>query len=270
MLCKREPDQIDAIVDAFGKTKLDELQKESLQKRYKFLLQGYQGRAHRYNYAYHGLRITVTIGSLIVPALLSVQNTGPLSDEIYWFVWVLSLFVTISNGILTLLKVDKKYFTLNTTYQLLLSEGWQFIELSGRFSGFYTPGQDATHVNQYKFFCHFLEKVRMKQVEDEYYKAPDQSQQTTTHPTDSLVPPTPQKGPATLKSQPDVNAGATTIRRQNSAPAGFGTKETQSSPSSEANKTSSGTATGASGTASASAPVLPAIAESDREGWNSE
>lgn len=267
MLCRSGPDQIDAIVNAFGNTTLNELQKESLQKRYKFLLQGYKGRAHRYNYAYHGLRITVTIGSLIVPALLSVQNTGPLSEQIYWFVWVLSLLVTISNGISTLLKVDKKYFTLNTTYQLLLSEGWQFIELSGRFSGFYTPGQDATHMNQYKFFCHFLEKVRMKQVEDEYYKAPDQGQQAATHPTDSLVPPTPQKGLALLKSQPDVNAGATTIRRQNSAPAGFNNKEAQSSAASEGitiTVSAAGTATGAS------APFLPPIAESDREGWNSE
>lgn len=269
MLCRPGPDQIDAIVNAFGKTKLDELQKDSLQKRYKFLLQGYKGRAHRYNYAYHGLRITVTIGSLIVPALLSVQNTGPLSEQIYWFVWVLSLLVTISNGISTLLKVDKKYFTLNTTYQLLLSEGWQFIELSGRFSGFYTPGQDATHINQYKFFCHFLEKVRMKQVEDEYYKAPDQGQQATTHPTDSLVPPTPQKGLAPLKSQPDVNASATTIRRQHSAPAGFN-KEAQSSAASEASTTSVTAFGTASAAASAAAPVLPAIAESDREGWNSE
>ena len=238
---------------------MSKLQKESLSQRYKFLLHGYRGRACRYSYAYHGLRVMITIGSLIVPALLSVQYTGvgPSADEVYWIVWTLSLLVTISNGIVTLLKVDKKYFSLNTTYQLLLSEGWQFIELSGRFSGFFTPGQEPTHENQYKYFCHFIEKVRMKQVEDEYYKAPEQGHHgsSTTSGTgtasDSVVPPTPQKD--VLKSQGHVNAsssaqddaravGAARIRRQNTAPSALG----------------------------AAAPILPAITESAGESGGAE
>jgi len=115
-----------------------------------------------------------------------------ISSEVYWFVWVLSLFVTISNGIMTLLKVDKKYFTLNTTYQHLLSEGWQFVHLSGKYSGFYTPTVEASHQNQFVYFCNMIEKVRMRQVEEEYYKI-DQAHGQNGHGTshDQLVPPTP-------------------------------------------------------------------------------
>jgi hypothetical protein len=53
----------------------------------------------------------------------------------------------------------------------LRSEGWQFLELSGRFSGFYTPKEKATHANQFLYFCHAIEKLKMKQVEEEYYKS---------------------------------------------------------------------------------------------------
>jgi hypothetical protein len=112
----------------------------------------------------------------------------------------LSLFVTISNGVMALLKVDKKYFVLNTTYQHLLSEGWQFIHLSGKYSGFYTPSAAASHENQFIYFCNMVEKIRMKQVEEEYYKI----DQAHSHGSGSgqsqeqLVPPTPAK--ASIKS----------------------------------------------------------------------
>jgi hypothetical protein len=101
---------------------------------------------------------------------------------------------------MALLKVDKKYFVLNTTYEHLLSEGWQFIHLSGKYSGFYTPSATASHQNQFIYFCNMVEKIRMKQVEEEYYKI----DQAHSHGSgggqgqDQLVPPTPAK--ASIKS----------------------------------------------------------------------
>jgi hypothetical protein len=176
-----------------------------LSSRFVSLLEEYQGRSRRYSCAFNALRIIITVGSLIVPALLSVQyavgNVGStntsISSEVYWVVWNLSLFVTISNGVMSLLKVDKKYFTLNTTYQHLLSEGWQFVHLSGKYSGFYTPGTSASHHNQFVFFCNMIEKIRMKQVEEEYYKI-DQAAHTqggghgpALGAQEQLIPPTP-------------------------------------------------------------------------------
>ena len=52
-----------------------------------------------------------------------------------------------------------------------MSEGWQYVGLTGRYSGILTHNtQEPTHENQYKYFCHYVEKIKLKQVEDEYYK----------------------------------------------------------------------------------------------------
>jgi hypothetical protein len=92
---------------------------------------------------------------------------------IYWITWVISLLVTTCNGIITLFKVDKKYYFLHTTCERLRSEGWQYFELTGRYSGQLTPYDIPSHVNQFVFFTHAVEKIKMRQIEEEYYKQED-------------------------------------------------------------------------------------------------
>ncbi len=178
---------IEAIEKSLFKTKLKPEQRDSLLDRFITLLHDYNQRKQRYSWSFHTLRIIVTVGSLIVPAVLSVQYTSGnvtaesanLSAEVYWIVWTLSLFVTISNGIMTLLKMDKKYHSLHTTFEQLVSEAWQFVQLSGKYGGSFTPDDDPTHENQLPFFCYYIEKVRMKHVEDEYYKTVEQKDGVT-------------------------------------------------------------------------------------------
>lgn len=208
--CTKENKQTGLLREAIQVTTLTEEQKRTVSSRYLSLIDEYSGRVTRYSFSFNTLRIVITVGSLIVPALLSVQYTAgnvsssdaTMSAQMYWLVWNLSLFVTISNGIMALLKIDKKYFVLNTTYQHLLSEGWQFIHLSGKYSGFYTPSVAASHENQFIYFCNMVEKIRMKQVEEEYYKI-DQahshgSGSSSGQGQEQLVPPTPAK--ASIKS----------------------------------------------------------------------
>ncbi len=161
---------------------LDQVQKKIIDDRYISLIEEFENRSNFYAFLFHTCRFIITVGSLIVPALLSIQyvdakttssqmDPQTFSFQIYWTTWVISLLVTTSNGVFTLLKVDKKYFLLHTMLEQLRSEGWQFLELSGRFSGFYTPKEKATHANQFLYFCHAIEKLKMKQVEEEYYKS---------------------------------------------------------------------------------------------------
>jgi hypothetical protein len=75
---------------------------------------------------------------------------------------------------MTLFKLDKKYFFIHTTLELLKSEGWQYVGLSGRYShkdALITP----THDNQFLVFFHMAEKIKMRQVEEEYWKFTDTS-----------------------------------------------------------------------------------------------
>lgn len=207
---------------ALTQTSLSPLHKTILTDRYVDVVRVFEARCIRIAILYHSMRIIVTVGSLIVPALLSIQytdtgdssgisDTGSFAYRVYWATWIISLLVTMSNGILSVFKVDKKYFFLHTTLEHLRSEGWQFLELTGRYSGFYTPHTTPTHTNQFVYFCHSVEKIKMKQVEEEYYKLSDTSSSHATQPkangngttsttengnekkpeSSSLIPPTP-------------------------------------------------------------------------------
>jgi hypothetical protein len=159
----------------FTNLAIHEACKHSLRSRYLRLLDEFHSRARRYSISFYVGHTVITFGSLMVPALMSIQYSSNLTTHsqgiLYWLTWVLSLLVTTFNAVLVLFKVDKKYYSLHTTLERLRSEGWQYVGLTGRYSGILTHNtQEPTHENQYKYFCHYVEKIKLKQVEDEYYK----------------------------------------------------------------------------------------------------
>ncbi len=139
---------------------LDAVQKDIFAVRYIPLLRSYQRRALLFAIIFHLSRSVVTVGSIAFPALLS------LSDVQTWLTWSISLAVSICNGILTLFKIDKKYYSLHTTWHVMESEGWQFISLAGK----YSRPSNTNHKDQFHTFCLAIEKVKMLQVEEEYWK----------------------------------------------------------------------------------------------------
>ena len=138
---KSEYQQIESIIDQIGCLTL--IQKEIIMTRYISILKDFKRRSAKYSKLYYVGHFTITVGSLIVPALLSIQYSEAdaiaigtdFKVLIYWVTWVVSLLVTMSNGIITLFKIDRKYHFLNTTFERLKSEGWQYLELTGRYSG---------------------------------------------------------------------------------------------------------------------------------------
>jgi hypothetical protein len=71
---------------------------------------------------------------------------------------------------MTLFKMDKRFFMLHAIAERLRTETWQYLALSGRYSGHYGNVR-PTHRNQYVFYCSHLEKIRMKHIEEEYIRA---------------------------------------------------------------------------------------------------
>ena len=200
--------------EALERVNLSDMQKSIIKARYIKVVQSFENRCRMLSLWFHTCRFTVTVGSLIVPALLSIQYTSTASStnnsdnsnpnsfayRIYWSTWVISLLVTTSNGLSNIYKIDKKYYFLHTTLEQLRSEGWQYFQLSGRYSGFFTPHETPTHANQFVYFCHSVEKIKMKQVEEEYYKLLDTHSNTPqtsgqaprpTPTVSNLIPPTP-------------------------------------------------------------------------------
>ena len=194
------PDHMDDIFDELSD--LTALQRHTLKERYRFMMTEYRARCIWYAVLFYTFRITMTVGSLAVPALLSIQNTPGSSNVTYWFTWGLSLAVTTANGIMTLFKLDKRFFMLHATAERLRSETWQYIQLSGRYSGHHGhQHKKPTHENQFVFYCSQLEKINMKRIDEEYIKAGDEGKLPP--------PPIPGQKPASdslVPSPPDMDS----------------------------------------------------------------
>jgi hypothetical protein len=168
----------------FNSQSLSDYRKEILKIRYLRILWDFQNRCKFYSWIYHACRIMVTVGSLLVPAMMSIQYskeslfsfTQSLEIPIYWATWAISLVVTIANGIFTLFKIDKKYYFLHSIYEKLQSEGYQYLSLTGKYSGILNKNRrQPTHDNQFIYFCHNIEKIKMSQVFEEFLKINDSS-----------------------------------------------------------------------------------------------
>lgn len=205
MLCRNKKSPEQTLFDIFQTLKIEQYKKTVLQQRYLEVLRNFHKRARYLELMFYATRLIVTIGSILVPAFLSIQGSqgSTTQTQIYWATWVISLSVTISNGIMSLFKLDKKYFFINTTLEMLHSEGWQYIGLSGRYAG-----KDAlipaTHDNQFLIFSHMAEKIKMRQVEEEYWKFTDTSGVgNATNQKVPLISPTPQIQQGQITSLPD-------------------------------------------------------------------
>jgi hypothetical protein len=148
---------------------LTTLQRESAKARFRFLLTEYRWRSWQYAILFYLLRITMTVGSLTVPALLSLKVSDPVGEAaLYWTTWTISLAVTTSNGLMTLFKLDKRFFMLHGVAERLRTETWQYLTLAGRYSGHYGGDEAPSHANQYVHYCTNIEKIRMRHMDDEY------------------------------------------------------------------------------------------------------
>lgn len=166
---------------------ISEVQKQIIKIRYLSILENYQRRARNYSFIFFTGHFVITVGSLLVPALLSIQNSDKsftytadnFAAQIYWTTFVISILVTTFNGVFTLFKVDKKYYFLHTNLERLRSEGWQYFSLTGRYAVVKDKDKErtGTHTNQFVHFIHFVEKIKMKQVQEEYYKAEEKTTQ---------------------------------------------------------------------------------------------
>ena len=200
-----------ALLSAFSMIDIEKHQKYMLEMRFLNVLHEFRHRANRLSLIFNVSRIIVTVGSILVPALLSIQyventpwmNQNTFQLEVYWSTWVLSLMITICNGLITLFKIDKKYFFVHTSLELLHSEGWQYIGLTGR----YAPKDHdpkMTHSECFVKFCHVVEKIKMRQVEEEYWKFTDSTATTGAQAQgkQSMLSITPSQQQTPLANQP--------------------------------------------------------------------
>jgi hypothetical protein len=139
---------------------------------------------------YNVFRFIVTIGSIFLPALLSIGQMDPtklprhFNTISYWCAWGMSLTVTTSNGFIQLFSLDKNYFTYSIVAEQLKSEGWQYFQLSGKYHDF------DDHIECYKMFCKSVESIKRKQIENEFSggKAGDTKKKINDKKIDTMTP----------------------------------------------------------------------------------
>lgn len=143
-------------------------EKHILKSRFLYEVLHYDNRRDHTKKYYNGFRFVVTVGSILLPALLSIGQMDPAKlpanfDQVsYWSTWSLSLMVTVSNGFLQLFSLDKNYFEFALTSEQLKTEGWQFFQLSGKYEDY------PDHQEAYRPFCKAIENIKRKQVEKEF------------------------------------------------------------------------------------------------------
>jgi hypothetical protein len=173
-------DRYKSVLDKISELSAQE--KRLIEFRFFTIIRELEASCNKVHYYFHLFRWLITSGSLIIPALLSIQN---IDDEvsliknhtllIYWTTWFLSIAVSACNAYYTLYKIDKQYYLYNSVYEVIRSEGWQYFQLSGKYSGhFLGDNETPTHKNQFTFFCVEIERIKMRLVAEEFIKGRDE------------------------------------------------------------------------------------------------
>ena len=141
---------------------------EIIRNRFLYEVTQYEHKRDNVQKYYNGLRFVMTIGSILLPAILSIGQMDPAKlpknfDTItYWTSWSLSLTITACNGFLQLFSLDKNYIAYSLVVEQLKTEGWQYFQLSGKYEN------AKTHQQSFKQFCKSIESIKRKQIEQEY------------------------------------------------------------------------------------------------------
>ena len=95
-------------------------------------------------------------------ALLSIQNVDFSEDDevdkryrerIYWLAWSISLLISICNGLIQLLSLNKQYSSYIAVRENLVSEGWKYLQLCDNYS-------NGTHKDNFTSFCEEIENIK--------------------------------------------------------------------------------------------------------------
>ena len=144
---------------------LSTLKKNVLVRRYSDAIADYERKRDCVRFAYRLFQMIVTVGSILTPSLLSVQMTEHVKDdyeiEINIAVWILSVTVSISNGIVNLFKLDELYAHTALTCEKLKTLWYKYITLTEPFS-------NSTHEDSYNLFIQKMEELIMEQKFAEY------------------------------------------------------------------------------------------------------
>jgi len=93
-----------------------------------------------------------------VPALIGLNFEGSISDILRWIVFSLSLIVAISSAVEEFFQYGQRWRHYRQTVEILKSEGWQYIQLSGAY------GRRTSHTHAFEKFAGRVEAILQEDV----------------------------------------------------------------------------------------------------------
>lgn len=162
-------------IDTIDDKELSPLNKMLLRKRFIPILKTMELEMKRVSTGFTIFQVVTTIGSIVVPALLSIEDRSLLfnstsnnielqTHNLYWTTWAISIAVTISNAFNQLLGLEKKYIIRNIHLSQMKKEGWSFLEKSGNIYG---KNQLKTRNDLINIFWKRVETLRHNQIKND-------------------------------------------------------------------------------------------------------
>ena len=155
--------------------KLSKYKRNILKKRYTKLVIYYESYAENVRRKYNFCRIIISIGSMILPTLQTIQNNHSVSEykeQIFWAAIGTSLSVMISNNLISMFSLDRRYIMYAITSEKLKAVGWKYFELSDIFS-------NKSHLENWVPFWNEVEKIKKLQIVAEFTDNDDKHHEPT-------------------------------------------------------------------------------------------
>lgn len=140
---------------------LEPQRKRLLRSRWLDQVAWLEGKAGRSRNRYYALRLTTLVGALLVPALATLDPAdGTAKNVVRVATWIVGLVVATSAAIEGFFHYGDRWRTYRRTAELLKTEGWLYLQLSGRYSA-----NGATHADVYPVFALRVEELIQADVD---------------------------------------------------------------------------------------------------------
>ena len=157
---------------------------------------------------YFRLRMVTIVGGVIVPALVSLNNTenSQLHEIIGWVTFGVSLIVAVSAAVEEFFQYGESYRRLRNMAEGMKIEGWSYFQLSG-------PYENATsHKMAYKTFAAHIENIIQQDVKGynaEMMKKQEQEKEETAGEGGDAKVPSIDTASATVQQTKSINSAQT-------------------------------------------------------------
>ena len=143
--------------------KLCDQSNEYINARWLNYVEWWDSRASKAKWKYFALRRAVVIGSALIPALVGLRESQHFGDVAWIFSVVsiaVSLMVAICAGLESLYGWGDIWREKRVAAELIKSEGFSFLQLSGTYAQF------DTHQDAYKLFAQSVEDLIRHEIKD--------------------------------------------------------------------------------------------------------